>query len=55
MRGNYEALRVELEMQAVLESGADVIELARPEPVDPWETARELWSRGDSAAVKRLA
>lgn len=56
LRGNYEALRVELEMQAVLESDADVIELARAgEPADPWETARELWSRGDQAAVKRLA
>ena len=43
-------------MQAVLESDAQVIELARlGEPVDPWETARELWNRGDQAAVKRLA
>lgn len=56
LRGNYEALRVELEMQAALESDAQVIELARPGgPVDPWETARELWNRGDQAAVKRLA
>lgn len=56
LRGNYEALRVELEMQAVLESDANVIELARPgDPVDPWETARELWNRGEQATVKRLA
>ena len=56
LRGNYEALRVELEMQAALESDAQVIELARPGgPVDPWETARELWNRGDQATVKRLA
>lgn len=54
LRGNYEALRVELELQAVLESDACVVELGRtPQVVDPWVTARELWSRED--AVRRPA
>lgn len=54
LRGNYEALRVELELQAVLESDARAVEIGRaPEIVDPWVTARELWSRED--AVRRLA
>lgn len=54
LRGNYEALRVELELQAVLESDARVVELGRSaEIVDPWVTARELWSRDD--AVRRPA
>ena len=54
LRGNYEALRVELELQAVLESDARVVELGRTgQAVDPWVTARELWSRDES--VRRLA
>lgn len=48
LRGNYEALRVELELQAVLESDAQVVELGRREAtIDPWVTARELWRRDE--------
>ncbi|MFT4216921.1 MAG: hypothetical protein QM619_07010 [Micropruina sp.] len=55
LRGNYEALRVELELQAALESDAQLVGLARREPViDAWVTARELWSR-DDAGVRRPA
>lgn len=55
LRGNYEALRVELELQAVLESDAQIVELGRHGAVvDPWVTARELWNR-DDATVRRLA
>ncbi|MFT4297430.1 MAG: hypothetical protein QM582_18665 [Micropruina sp.] len=54
LRGNYEALRVELELQAVWESGAHVVELPRDAAVaDPWVTARELWRR--DRAAKRPA
>lgn len=54
LRGNYEALRVELELQAVLESDARIVELGRSgQVIDPWVTARELWSRDES--VRRLA
>ncbi len=56
LRGNYEALRVELELQAALESDAQVVELGRREPAvfDPWVTARELWNR-DEPDVRRPA
>lgn len=55
LRGNYEALRVELELQAAWESHAQVVELGRHAPViDPWVTARELWDR-DDAAIRRPA
>jgi len=56
VRGNYEALRVELEFQAALTTGATVVELApRDEPPDPWVTARELWRVAEAPAVKRPA
>lgn len=55
LRGNYEALRVELELQAVLESDAQLVELGRRDAgTDPWVTARELWRR-DEADFRRPA
>lgn len=54
LRGNYEALRVELEMQATLSDEADIVELVRRgESVDPWVTARQLWLLDDSAPSLR--
>jgi len=56
VRGNYEALRVELEFQASLTTGATVVELApREEAPDPWVTARELWRDAEVPAVKQPA
>lgn len=50
MRRNYEALRVELEMQATLSAEADIVELVRrSESAD----ARELSLRDDSAKPLR--
>lgn len=61
LRGNYEALRVELEMQATLSDEADIVELVRhgdsadqpAESIDPWVTARQLWLLDDSAPSLR--
>lgn len=54
LRGNYEALRVELEMQASLSAEADIVELVRRgESIDPWVTARQLWLLDDSAPSLR--
>jgi len=56
LRGNHEALRVELELQALLNAPAEVLELAhRAELFDPWVTARELWRISDDQPVKRPA
>lgn len=55
LRGNYEALRVDLELQAALNAPATVLELAAAEPPDPWVTARELWRISDQSATKRPA
>ena len=55
LKGNYEALRVELELQAVLNPPAPVVELAHRETPDPWVTARELWRISDRPAISRPA
>ncbi|MFT3860403.1 hypothetical protein [Micropruina sp.] len=56
LKGNYEALRVELELQAVLNPPAAVVEMAqRPGTPDPWVTARELWRISDEPAMRRPA
>lgn len=56
LRGNHEALRVELELQALLNAPAEVVESAlRADLLDPWVTARELWRISDDQPVKRSA
>jgi len=56
LRGNYESLRVELELQAALAEAAPVLELAGvADPPDPWVTARELWRISEAPAAKRPA
>ena len=56
LRGNHEALRVELELQALLNAPAEVVELAHhAELLDPWVTARELWRISDDQGFKRPA
>lgn len=55
LRGNHEALRVELEMQAALTAPATVVELAVADPPDPWVTARELWRISEAPSIKRPA
>ena len=56
LRGNYESLRVELELQAALAEAAPVLELAGvADPPDPWVTARELWRIPEAPAAKRPA
>lgn len=52
LRGNHEALRVELELQAALTAPAPVVELAVADPPDPWVTARELWRIPEAPPVK---
>lgn len=50
MRGNYEALRVELELQAALGVEAGVTRETDFDETEPWATARALWFNADRAA-----
>lgn len=52
-RGNNEALRVELELQAALSAARPVSQW--DELPDAWVTARELWRISDGADLKRSA
>ncbi len=56
LRGNYESLRVEVELQAAFAASATVLELAPvADPPDPWVTARELWRISEDPSIKRPA